>query len=219
MNVYHGSKLIINKPLYKGSNPKNDYGPAFYVTADLSAAKSWACKNEKLGIVNAYSLRKEQFDNFKILDLTDGTKNSVLNWLAILMHFRTLNNALVKRYGQILTWLEKFYIDVDNYDVIKGYRADDAYFRFPINFIEGQLSYDDLKKAFELGSLGIQYAFISEKAIKSLKFEKTIDCEDYFIGHYFKNVQKATQEYNELLLKEQDKNKTYVFDLMRKENE
>ena len=44
MKIYHGSKIIIEEPKQKGSNPENDYGPAFYVTTDLEMAK----KNLKL---------------------------------------------------------------------------------------------------------------------------------------------------------------------------
>ena len=56
MNIYHGSKRIIKEPIPKGSDPHNDYGPAFYLTLDLDSAKSWACKNDSVGIVNKYSV-------------------------------------------------------------------------------------------------------------------------------------------------------------------
>ena len=40
MIIYHGSKIKIEKPKSHGSNPTNDYGPSFYMTLDLDAAKS-----------------------------------------------------------------------------------------------------------------------------------------------------------------------------------
>ena len=52
MKIYHGSKVVIKEPNVKGSNELNDYGPSFYLTKDLEAAKSWACKNDSIGIVN-----------------------------------------------------------------------------------------------------------------------------------------------------------------------
>ena len=61
MKFYHGSKLIIEKPLYKGSHLHNDYGPAFYVTTDLDAAKSWACRNDLIGVVNEYFIKDKDF--------------------------------------------------------------------------------------------------------------------------------------------------------------
>ena len=88
MNIYHGSKVIIKEPKVKGSNPTNDYGPSFYLTVDLSAAKSWACRQNSVGIVNKYRFDSKAFKRLKILDLTNKDKYSVLNWMAILMHFR-----------------------------------------------------------------------------------------------------------------------------------
>ena len=40
MNIYHGSKQVVDHPTLGGSNPHNDYGPSFYMTTDLNQAKS-----------------------------------------------------------------------------------------------------------------------------------------------------------------------------------
>ena len=218
MIIYHGSKAIIENPLFKGSNPSNDYGPAFYLTTDLNSAKSWARKNDELGVVNKYYVDNETFQSLKVLDLTDKNIYSVLNWMAILMHFRELSASFKKIHTNILDWLSKYYINVDDYDVIIGYRADDSYFRFPISFIDNRLSFEDLETAYRSGNLGIQFAFISKRAIKALKFESVIECENTFIGQYHSTVSKASEEVKELLSAPKDANKTYIFDLMRKDN-
>lgn len=219
MIIYHGSKQIIEKPILKGSNASNDYGPAFYMSLDLDAAKSWACRNNSIGIVNKYSISEFKFKNFKILDLRDKERYSVLNWIAILMHFRSLDDSFIKKNKLVLEWLNKFYIDVDQYDVVIGYRADDAYFRFPAKFISNDLSLEDLENTFKLGNLGVQYAFISKRAIDSLKFITSIECDEQYLGHYFKTVNEATFKFDELLQVERDPRKTYVLDLMRKDYE
>ena len=219
MKIYHGSKCIIEKPIFKGSNPKNDYGAAFYTTLNLDAAKIWACKSDTLGIVNEYEISDKTYNNFKILDLTDKTKYTILNWLAILMHFRETGSKFEEQNKIILNWLEKYYIDVESYDVVIGYRADDAYFRFPIHFINTELSVEDLDNVFLSGCLEIQYTFMSEKAIKALKFKKTIKCEEKFIGVYFEIVKKLTKQIDSLAHQQRNPNKTYILDLMRKENE
>ena len=59
MKFYHGSKYVIEQPKQYGSNPFNDYGPSFYCTEDIEKAKSWACKNDSVGVVNQYSIRKD----------------------------------------------------------------------------------------------------------------------------------------------------------------
>ena len=219
MKIYHGSKLIIKEPIFQGSDPTNDYGPAFYLTLDLESAKSWACRNNNVGFVNEYVVRKSTFDTFKILDLTKKDKYSVLNWIAILMHFRILDNSFKRNNEIALRWLEKYYIDVSNYDVVIGFRADDAYFRFPTRFISNDLALEDLEEIFKLGSLGIQYVFVSQKAIDSLKFISSTQCDKSFLGHHYLKVQQATKQFNEMDNKPRDPNKTYILDLVRKDNE
>ena len=218
MNLYHGSKKKIESPNFKGSNPTNDYGPSFYVTKDVDAAKSWACRNDSVGVVSKYSVSDKEYANFHILDLTNKEKYSVLNWLAILMHFRTLDSTFVRNNKLTLEWLNKYYIDVDEYDVIVGFRADDSYFRFPIRFISNDLSFEDLEEIFISGHLGIQYAFMSPRAIKALKYKGFVECETSFLGHYYSIVEKATNEFDVLINKPRDPNKTYILDLMRKDN-
>ena len=219
MKIYHGSKVLIERPILKGSDDKNDYGPAFYLTKDLEAAKSWACKNNSVGIVNEYEIRNPSFDGLKILDLTNKDKYSVLNWMAILMHFRELDSSFKRRNELTLKWLEKYYINVDDYDVIIGFRADDSYFRFPLRFVSNDLSFDDLEDVFLSGHLGIQYAFMSEKAIRLLTFKKAIECGEEYLGHYYSIVTKASKQFDELLDKPRDPNKKYILDLIREENE
>ena len=54
--------------------------------------------------------------------------------------------------------------------VIIGYRADDSYFSYARDFISGVISYEQLGKAMQLGSLGEQYCLKTEKAFQHLKF-------------------------------------------------
>ena len=219
MKIYHGSKVVIKEPNVKGSNELNDYGPSFYLTKDLEAAKSWACKNDSIGIVNEYEIRDQSFDSLKILDLTNRTKFSVLNWMAILMHFRQLDASFIKNNELTLNWLKKYYIDVNEYDVIIGFRADDSYFRFPLRFISNDLAFEDLEDIFLSGELGVQYAFMSQRAIKMFKFQNAIECDSNYLGHYYSIVSKASKEFDELLNRPRDPNKKYILDLMREDNE
>ena len=219
MNIYHGSKAVIGHPLVKGSDETNDYGASFYLTKDLEAAKSWACKNSSVGIVNEYEVKTSEFDKLKILDLTNKSKYSVLNWMAILMRFRVLDSSFVKRNQLTLDWLQKYYVDVDDYDVVIGFRADDSYFRFPLRFVSNDLSFDDLEDVFLSGHLGVQYAFMSERAIELLTFKKAIECGEEYLGHYYSIVTEASRQFDELLNRPRDPRKQYILDLMREDNE
>lgn len=219
MKIYHGSKVLIEHPVVKGSNEANDYGPSFYLTKDLDAAKSWACKSNSVGVVNEYEIRDASFNSLKILDLTNKSKYSVLNWMAILMHFRELDSSFTRNNQLTLDWLQKYYIDVNEYDVIIGFRADDSYFRFPLRFVSNDLSFDDLEDVFLSGHLGVQYAFMSERSIKLLTFKKMIEFGNEYLGHYYSIVTKASQQFDELLNRPRDPKKKYILDLMREDNE
>lgn len=215
MQLYHGSSYTISSPKVRGSNVTNDYGPAFYLTKNLIDAKMWACRNNESGIVNCYFINDNKYKSLKILDLTNKKQFSVLNWLAILMHFRELKESFINKNQEVLKWLSSYYIDVTKYDIVIGYRADDAYFRFPREFIEGNLAYEDLKKVYLLGNLGTQLAFISEKAIKALKFKKILKCEQEFKNAYLENTIKATSHFDVILNKPRSAKKHYVLDLVR----
>ena len=219
MIFYHGSKTIIQTPVVGGSHSYNDYGPSFYLTKDLESAKSWACKNDKKGLVNKYEIRNDAYSKLKILDLTDKTKYSILNWVALLVHFKELEPLFVEENSDALRWLEKYYINVTTYDVVRGFRADDSYWLFPLDFIRNNLSLEDLEKVYQLGELGIQYAFMSKRAINLLKFIEVIPCEETFVGRHKQIVKEANKQYDELSHKKRDLSKTYILDLMRKDYE
>ena len=205
MKIYHGSKNVIKEPRVKGSNPTNDYGPCFYMTKDFENACIWACRNDFTGFVNVY---EADLRGLQILDLTDKNKYSVLNWIAILLKFREFDRVFERlNRARIDEIIQRYYIDVNDYDLIIGYRADDAYFRFPKEFISGNISIEDLEEVFKLGSLGIQYAFVSEKAIKRLHFVEATLASEKYVGMYYSQVLQATSIFDELVKKSIDSNK------------
>lgn len=210
MKLYHGSKLIIEKPVAKGSKHYNDYGPAFYATRDLGSAHEWACRNGSIGYVNVYEFNA---DKLNVLDLTDKNKYSVLNWVAILMHYRNLDNGFINSFKSRLKYLEdNYFIDVAEYDYVIGYRADDAYFRFPLDFIRGNITLEQLERSFELGKFGIQYVLISDRAINRVIYLESIGSNEKYIDKYFNNVREATNRYDDLS-KEEDG--VRIFDIMK----
>lgn len=177
--IYHGSKDIIEKPYYHGGKAENDYGFGFYCTENLDPAKEWSCSNnENNGFANKYSI---DTTGLKILDLTN-KRYSILNWVAILLKHRTfdLSNEISKQAKEYL--IKNFYIDVDEYDIVIGYRADDSYFSFARDFINNTISVRQLSKAMELGQLGKQVVIISKLAFDKLHFDgfETADKLEYY---------------------------------------
>ena len=210
MKLYHGSKLILTNPKHGGSKKDNDYGAAFYLTKDLDSAHEWACRNNTVGVVNEYELNTR---GLKILDLTSNEKYSVLNWLAILLHFRSLDQSFINAFSVRLKYLEQhYYIDVKEYDLVIGYRADDAYFRFPLDFVRGNLTMEQLEYSFNLGNLGIQYVITSQNGIEKLSFIKSFPSSDKYINQYFERVSKTSKEFDKL---NKDEDGTRIIDIMR----
>ena len=150
--VYHGSPKIIEKPLFGVGNPNNDYGLGFYCTESEELAKEWACSTETDGFANKYEL---DLSNLSVLSLTSGDFN-ILNWLFVLLENRKfrIGGDIAKQAKDYI--FDNFSIDYKNYDIIKGYRADDSYFSFANAFLNNTISLSQLEKAMVLGKLGEQ---------------------------------------------------------------
>ena len=216
--IYHGSEVVVEKPIYhyEGSNEHNDYGLGFYCTQNLDMAKEWANRTTRNGFANKY-----YFDDrgLKILDLTDKTKYSVLNWIAILVHNREISDNDRIDFADELKYLERFYINVEEYDVVIGYRADDAYFRFPMMFVKNVLRFTKLEEIYMLGNLGKQYVLISEKAFGRIKFVEAIRAEEIFFERYHRRKDGADNSYRELERIERQSEGIRIRDLMKENND
>lgn len=166
LTLFHGSDHIIEKPDFHLGKTNNDYGRGFYCTEELEMAKEWACKQNNDGFANKYILK---LDSLKILNLLDGSYN-ILHWLALLLKNRTfrLSSEIAEDARQYI--IQNFSIDLDGYDVVIGYRADDSYFSFAESFIQNGIPLRSLNQALRLGKLGAQVVLISENSFANLHF-------------------------------------------------
>ncbi len=166
LTLYHGSQKIIEKPLFGIGKSYNDYGQGFYCTENLDLAKEWACSAFDDGFANIYKLNT---DCLKLLDLQ--TENfCTLHWLAILVNNRKFDlDTPIMRQG-VFYLKENFLPDLTEFDLIKGYRADDSYFSFARAFLSNQISFTQLQNAMKLGKLGEQIMLKSRKAFENITF-------------------------------------------------
>ena len=164
--LYHGSENIIQKPQYGFGKKYNDYGLGFYCTEHMDMAKEWGVSLDKNGYANCYELECE---GLAILNLND-EKYCILHWLTILLENRTFDipSALALEAKDYLT--KNFSVDYKKYDAIIGYRADDSYFSFAQDFINGTISYRQLNRAMHLGKLGQQFVIKSKKAFERIQY-------------------------------------------------
>ena len=210
--LYHGSEFIIEQPKYKKGNIHNDYGLGFYCTTNKELAKEWAAKRSGKGYVNKYSLRD---DRLKILDLTKPPFDNVLYWVALLMHNRELSSNIRNNYPRELEYLEKNYLlDVNEYDVVIGYRADDSYFHFPEAFVRSEITLESLNSIFTAGELGKQYVLISEKAFELIKFIDYQEVLEKSQEDYYKRKSGADKIFTDLLESDRYKKGVRMRDLV-----
>ena len=210
--LYHGSEFIIEQPKYKKGNIHNDYGLGFYCTTNKELAKEWAAKRSGKGYVNKYSLRD---DRLKILDLTKPPFDNVLYWVALLMHNRELSSNIRNNYPRELEYLEKNYLlDVNEYDVVIGYRADDSYFHFPEAFVRSEITLESLNSIFTAGELGKQYVLISEKTFDLIKFIDYQEVLEKSQEDYYKRKSGADKVFTDLLESDRYKKGVRMRDLV-----
>ena len=208
ITLYHGTPNKLVVPQYGGGDEKHDYGKGFYLTESIELAKEWAvCRpNNTNGWVHKYEL---DTDGLRILDFQ---QRDVLAWLAELMKHRDAANS--KRYRVLAQkFIAKYGIETEEYDVIKGWRANASYFYIAKAFVRDEIDLDILEELLSLGGLGIQYCIKSEKAYSQLHEiqEALISVEyDVFNQKYNERDVQGRERMRELI--DSDANKvTKVF--------
>ena len=168
--IYHGSNKIIEKPLFGFGKTYNDYGLGFYCTEVLDMAKEWGVSKDNDGFANIYEI---ETGGLSLLDL-NSNEYTILHWLGVLLENRIfdITNSLAQEAKEYL--LKNFTVPYKDYDIITGYRADDSYFSFAQDFINGAISVRQLGNAMKLGNLGTQFVLKSKKAVKGYETYKRI---------------------------------------------
>ncbi len=210
LTIFHGSTNIIKKPIFGKGKPYNDYGLGFYCTENKDLAREWACLEGIDGFNNEYEICSS---NLNILNLCD-QKYSILHWLTMLVENRKFRvSTPIMKKG--IEWLIKnYHLDIDSYDVIVGYRADDSYFSFARDFLTNQITLTQLSYAMKLGKLGIQFVLKSKKAFDNIKFieYEPVDSSTYYVKRRTRD-EKARNDYHRIL-EENDENGVMIRDLI-----
>lgn len=166
LRLAHGSDHIVEKPIFGAGKKNNDYGIGFYCTESVDMAKEWGVGEDHDGYANIYDL---DLTGLSILDLND-SEYCILHWLTLLMNNRTLTlqSQLASEAQDYLK--QHFLLDVETYDAIYGYRADDSYFSFAEDFVNGAISYKQLTNAMKLGKLGQQFVLKSPRSFDQISY-------------------------------------------------
>ncbi|MGN0267748.1 MAG: DUF3990 domain-containing protein [Lachnospiraceae bacterium] len=210
ITIYHGSEKIVEQPTFGEGRKNNDFGPGFYCTASEDLAKEWAVSSLRDGFSNRYTLDTEYLN---ILNL-NSPEYTILNWIAVLIEHRlfSIKTPVARRAKRYL--IDNFSINVNAFDLIVGYRADDSYFDYAESFLNNGISIEQLAYAMRLGKLGEQIVIKSKFAFYNLKYEgfDIAGKDQYYV------LRKARDdEANRLYLKmlEEESDGLYIQDIMR----
>lgn len=212
--LYHGSSKIIEKPLYGYGKSYNDYGLGFYCTDTLEMAKEWGAGKDLNGYANHYEI---DCSGLKILNLNDSDYN-ILHWLAILLENREFDIPSVLALEAKEYLLTNFAVDYKSCDAIIGYRADDSYFSFAQDFINGTISYRQLNNAMHLGKLGQQFVLKSETAFDRIKFtgSEIAESSEWYAKKMLRD-KTARREYFSVERNKRQRGDLYITQIMDEE--
>ena len=91
MKLYHGSSVVVRKPLIARGRKTTDFGKGFYTTTDFEQAARWArIKRERLGhgkaVVSVYDFDERflEADEFQVLRYQGATEK----WLDFVVQNR-----------------------------------------------------------------------------------------------------------------------------------
>ena len=212
ITIYHGSEKVIEVPTFGEGKKNNDFGLGFYCTESENLAKEWAVSSLRDGFSNRYTLNTEFLN---ILNL-NSPEYSILNWIAVLVEHRlfSLKTPIARRAKQYL--IEHFGVNVNAFDLITGYRADDSYFDYAESFLNNAISVEQLAKAMKLGKLGEQVVIKSKFAFSRLQFEgfNVAEKEEYYVLRKARD-DEANKLYYDLL--EEGYEGLYIRDIIREE--
>ena len=210
ITVYHGSTQIVEVPAFGLGRKNNDFGPGFYCTESIGLAKEWAASSLSDGYANRYTLDTEYLN---ILAL-NSPNYTILNWIAVLVAHRlfSIKTPVARRAKRYL--IEHFGINVNAYDLITGYRADDSYFDYAEAFLNNAITVQQLSRAMQLGKLGEQTVVKSKFAFSRIKFEgfEAVEKDIYYVLRKARS-DEANQTYLDILEEESDG--LYIQDIIR----
>ena len=210
MTICHGSEQIVEVPTFGLGRKNNDFGLGFYCTESEELAKEWAVSSIRSGFSNRYTLDTEYLN---ILNL-NSPDYTILNWIAVLVEHRlfTIKTPVARRAKRYL--IDNFGVNVNAFDLITGYRADDSYFDYAESFLNNGISVEQLARAMQLGKLGEQIVIKSKFAFSKLQYEgfDVAEKEKYYVLRKARD-DEANQTYLEMLEEESDG--LYIQDIMR----
>lgn len=210
ITIYHGSQQVVAEPTFGEGRKNNDFGLGFYCTESRDLAKEWAVSSLRDGFCNRYSLDTAYLNILRL----NSPQYTIINWMAVLVEHRlfSIKTPVARRAKQYL--VEHFGINVNAYDVVVGYRADDSYFDYAEAFLNNAITVEQLARAMGLGKLGEQIVIKSRFAFSQLRYEgfEVAEKDRYYVLRKARD-EEANGTYLDILEEESDG--LYIQDIIR----
>ncbi len=210
ITIYHGSQQVVAEPTFGEGRKNNDFGLGFYCTESRDLAKEWAVSSLRDGFCNRYSLDTSYLNILRL----NSPQYTILNWMAVLVEHRlfSIKTPVARRAKQYL--VEHFGINVNAYDVVVGYRADDSYFDYAEAFLNNAITVEQLARAMGLGKLGEQIVIKSRFAFSQLRYDgfEVAEKDRYYVLRKARD-EEANGTYLDILEEESDG--LYIQDIIR----
>ncbi len=159
MILYHGSNVIVNKPMLVTQNRALDFGCGFYTTENTEQAISFASK--------VYRRKKEGMPIVSVYEFDETAAFSVCNFLSF--------DAADEEWLNFVSAQRNRTYKGKMYELIYGPVAnDDIFITFQL-YASGELTKEETLSRLKIKKLYNQLVFSSERAISFLKFNGTIE--------------------------------------------
>lgn len=155
MKLFHGSNIKVDNPKLMPNLRTLDFGPGFYLTSSKSQAIKWAKsvtkrRNKGQATVNEYEFDEILLKNLKVLKFSSANSQ----WLDFVVANRRAS------------------LVINDYDLVIGPVANDSTLPVIDDYMANRYSKEEAVKRLLPQNLTDQYAFLTERAINLLKFNR-----------------------------------------------
>lgn len=149
MEIYHGSNVIVEKPVLLVQGVYKDFGYGFYCKKIEKQAKRWALTRRNPHIVNVYEYCEDDSLNIKVFDTMSE------EWLDFIVDCRTGKEH--------------------SYDLVEGPMADDTIWNYVEDFVKGDITRLAFWELVKFKEPTHQILFSTEKALECLRYVRSYE--------------------------------------------
>lgn len=156
MNLYHGSNVEVKTPKIFPNLRALDFGSGFYLTSSITQASRWAsvvAKRRRQGsaMLNVYKFNEQALSQLNVLRFESANEH----WLDF---------VVANRKELPLT---------EQFDLVIGPVANDSTLPVIDDYMDGRYTKQEAAERLLPQNLTDQYAFLTEKSLSFLTFERS----------------------------------------------